>query len=912
MQLIDVTCVVDEIVSNFKFQPLDTNKFTLIKQSLLINGLYLALFNKPINGLTVNLVFTHDDNTYLIEKTCINKNKIESNLLILINGKYSLVASGIDVDERLSSIVGSSINNLKYKFVCNDQLVALSDNFSYKYFDIFTPSDSESELFLEKDETAYELKKLTANPPKVVLQRDIDIINQEIVQLNEACKPVEIDEDAIALLFKQASYAEDIRHQLKINNNNVDIIAIKENLANINASLLTLNGQHQELIKQAAQLRFIVEKIEPNKSSTEEAKQKLEAKKASYSTQITALAEQKEEINKKIEQTNIMLNEAVSKLAAGESSIKPVKDMLVAAKIHVQIIEAEELFAKQQRQLKALNEQLTILEQKNIEKSRFSHQIIKLDNIVSPLKAKVGLVSVLDAKIKKLNHQLSAYDTKQENLERNLVELNNKLNQFKTVLRNIKSQIDQEHQLQLTNSSDITADKQSIRNEKISQLKESYDSTLTSYNETLLTIGKYTAILQEIMRYRSNITADIKNNNQERTSIISKYQQIVSMSSNEKNIQYFKALEENNSGKYMSDVISSSLNIQAQIFQLKQLIAQYGSNAAKTSAKIKQLKGDYKLIDSDNSFDSMMARNDNDIILRTETSKKLYQYSAEIKKLTAQKEDIDKMEVNLKQAKEEVNERIQQLDIKMSIQTQLTSQYDSDIHLCLETVNKQINELETEINQAMINKEKLGVSIALYENTSTLTSEQIHEYTDFLSKYDNDVKAVERSIVSKKNYSVTYPAIQEEIRLAEIKRNKLVEEMQTYTAFKSRLVPLIAKLEKIITKIKESKQANLSATDAVSNYANRINNALIHYLPQFEILFDDDLKIIDKSTNNQIKFNQLSRQQQVLMYVSCVVALDDNDFIVFNNEIDIDKQHLILLANNNSIHFPTSATSASQ
>lgn len=900
MQLIDVTCTIDEIISNYKFQSLNAENFTLIKQSLLINGLNLALFNIPVANLNVKLTFTHDNNYYIIEKTCESKSKIISRLYLGDDANPSLLVADGEVDEKVAEIVGDSYNNLKYKFVSNSQMTSFCEKFTYRFFDKFVAGSIDNEYLLEKETASKTLEQLMQNPPPIVSNQEIDKLNQEIDAL-KASVAAKTKQPQTAKV--QTQYINSLKQQIA--DNDIDIIAEKEHLRQINEKLSQLTTQHQDLIKQAAQMRIVIETIS-NNNINDQSKQNLEDTAVLLAAQLSALNSQRDDINSRIISLTALMSETSSKLSS-QIPQTPIAHMLAASGLHSQIIEAENNQATYQKQLIQLNQQLISLEGKNTEKTQFTQQIIKLDNVISPLKAKVGFISVLDTEINKLTRQLQAYQDKKDNLSKEIVSLDNKLSEYDNLINNLSKKINEQRYLQqqLLGSHGRKEADLNIAADVIKNLVIDYENAQRQRSDIENTISGYNSKIDEITRYCSSISSDIKRNNQQRTSILTKYRQIISMSTNENNYQYFKALEENVSTQYVTDVISGNLALQAQINQCKQSITDCEGKIVDCANKISQLKDEYKQYDPDFSYDSMVTANNINLKQRTEAISSLDKYTAETRKLYASLSEIDKAIFNLKQNQVETINKIQQLEIHSNLISQLTSRYDADIHTSLSQVNETANKIQSQISELTEDKEKQSVKIALIVNNSKLATRQYDDYTSRNSQIFDQAAQTE-------SLSSIPDETDNQIKLLVIKRDKLLSDLKTFIDHNNKVALMNAKLQKLSSYMGKDSDAIAVDTRTIKDFVKRANHYLSCYLPQYVIEFKTDLVVFDTLLNDEVQFSELTKQQQVLIYICCANALDDNKFIIINNEINLDRKQLMPLCNCPEIFFATKALSITQ
>ncbi len=750
------------------------------------------------------------------------------NELQLVN---SLLVSAFDIELGLDSIVKTNNNN-NYKFLRlyhnNEKLIETMKNFkncskTIEYFKEYINS-------LKNDIEIYKKYKSELDRIKFEIQdknRLIDDLEDKIDNLNKENETLTASKISV-----MTGYTEEIKSLeseiKKIKGEKTKFEAksyeLEQQNNKLNLNLSNLDEQISHISKIEDEKYDLEKKIEDLEKKIDDLTKELERVTNTKNEKITLIEAEKKEKDKIIIDLNaqiIELGTNINTLKMNNSDLKKIINDGVTVtstlrdnydKLNTQYNNILEKLRLNDSQLSVNNEKMeTLIKEKNEIQKNLSNEIETYKTRIKSLESKEQLNNI------ESQRSIDSYKFQLNELDRQIVELNNKYNTDIESQKKLKSDIDKSKKLLKI------IDKKLI--DYISELYNNQDLLNKKINETEIKIKNNTKTdndsLIKINKLKNEMYLNV-NNKQINTSLINTCINLISDKSILPN--YDKYDNDNNYDILNTYTISNLINENERLYNDSIENRNINYNIKLKVSEIDKLKKDLKDITSENEANKLKLDECNTLIKSLE---------GQIKTLLDSKEQI---ESNLKLKIDELNETIRLLTEEQKTLTlknktfedernQILNEYDKKLEIAFQKIKIDSSHLKSDIK----NKSKLyGIKFDfLIVNIENIIN-NLTEWKPKIDGYNTKLKDLTKILI-KNNKTKNDLIIEIKTNL---EKNKLVLE-KTQQNFE-KLIKDTKDLPNQIKELKQLKQSNMQKINQLEEDIKEKNNKLNLYISENE------------------------------------------------------------------------------
>lgn len=631
---------------------------------------YLFLDGKFDNNFTVNAEFEIQEKRFTAKKS-LEEGATKLVLKQVVDGKARIVSKDKNVVKYLENLLGGKLkqilencymtgNSLK-KFFASGKLYDVA--MAVKVFgaeNLGKPDDKSPALVLAP----------------VVTKKDIDSTNKNIAnaqnQLVEAEKryaeldsqskdtmPIQLREDLAKnkqqykRLLENSDFIENKRKQIDQYEKVLKLIPQLQSLEGLKADCVEMFNDRQNAQKEVDwftnEQKAVVKQLELKQNQLAEntarrvriesvrfemsranqlklTNKELNDNLLKLKEQVDRLNAQKVTLKSALDSVESSINEVRAEMSGLSVPQKALGEMMESLRLTVKLDELESQMERLRSDITVKEAQISEKETALTAQNKTLRSVLEIDQTISPLKARETIVSVINAKSKKLKVINDSLKVKQTNLQRALEGYNYELMEISQAEEALSNELSatkirkaEEYKRQvLLNSQktylDVTAVyavDSNLDDVEVQNLAEQLENRRLDKQERLFNIARLTGALEEIKRHVDINEADISALNEQKDNIVKRYNQLINENNNETVYNYVKALETDRGTKYLLDVQQSTVISQTEVNDLKQYVDQTKTRLSELYSRYKRLSDEKHAIDSESgTFEAMLHNNE--------------------------------------------------------------------------------------------------------------------------------------------------------------------------------------------------------------------------------------------------------------------------------------------------------------
>lgn len=619
---------------------------------------------------------------------------------------------------------------------------------------------------------------------RVKLRNDIDSLVPRVRQLN-------------AIVTERNEY-EQKRYQMTtdLEWTENELAAVKKQLDERELQTAQSADKRARLEAINNELSYIASLYEKNKTYGEmllelnETQQRLESEKAMCANKLDTIEKSLTEVKEGLDGFRV----------PGKS----VGELLETVRVDVKIDEVSAQVDKLQSEIAVKEGQIAERETTQLTLVKRFRSVEELDIAVSPLKAKDGIIKVLDGKRNKLEAINTSLDEKMRNLQRAMEDYKYRLLQLEASRSQLEAQLDKlllrkqeefkrevylnSQKVYSDDATGVFAVSADFNDPEVMSLKAEIEARTLDRELLLERSYKLEGAIKEIKRHIDINNAEMVTLGRERDNINDAYNQIVQQNGNETVYNYLKAAASDNGTKYLLDLQRESVRGDTELVELKRYTESLRTKLASLKSRLKYLRDtQMQLDDTRASIDSIVVTNDRLKDELADMSGRLTGSYEQYKAVTRQIESIESKLEDVKGAIIETNRTIKVNEQQIAKATERAKKYagSDDISKAIEEFRYEMGDLSSEVQMLTETKNNLEKDVFKkrleLEKVQWLYDSKVKEYSELYQElsFELRVKGLDVDKIAAVDVDADMEAVAKVVSVYDTTKANLADRIQS-------------------------------------------------------------------------------------------------------------------------------------